>query len=228
MSAPGLTLGISTAGPVEVALIALGLDRVWASDKGALESLAALLSGALRESARRIEDITLVGVCTGPGSFTGLRIGVAFAKSLAQSKEIPIVGISAYDVAAFGFDDRPLVSVARGKRDHYYARVAMGPAEIFRFLQGTRSTIEQAAAQIGGAAKSALVVGPDFSAPRPGSAARAVALLAGRAFERGVPSQWTNIAIDYGQRPNAVVNWEKRHGVGQEGPPLSRRELPVE
>ncbi len=228
MSATSLTLGISTAGPVEIALIADGLDRVWASDKGALESLAALLGDALRESMRRIDDIALVGVCTGPGSFTGLRIGVAFAKSLAQSKEIPIVGISAYDVAAFGFDDRPLVSVARGKRDHYYARVAMESAEKFLFIQGSRATIDQAAVQIGGAAKPALVVGPDFSASQPGSGARAVALLAGQAFERGAPSQWTNIAIDYGQRPNAVVNWEKRYGIGQEGPPLSRRELPVE
>ena len=175
-----------------------------------------------------MDDITLVGVCTGPGSFTGLRIGVAFAKSLAQSNKIPIVGISAYDAAAFGITDRPLVSVARGKRDHYYARIAMEPAETFDFLQGTRATIEQAASQIGGAGKPALVVGPDFSASRPGSAARAVALLAGQAFERGAPSQWTNIAIDYGQRPNAVVNWEKRHGMSQEGPPLSRRELPRE
>jgi tRNA threonylcarbamoyl adenosine modification protein YeaZ len=228
MSPPGLTLGISTAGPVEVALIADGLDRAWASDKGALESVAALLCEGLRESTRRIDDITLVGVCTGPGSFTGLRIGVAFAKSLAQSKEIPIIGVSAYDIAAFGCDDRPLVSVARGKRDHYYARVAMEPAETFRFLQGTHAAIEQAAAQIGAAGKPAPVVGPDFSASRPGSAAQAVARLARQAFERGDPSQWTNIAIDYGQRPNAVVNWEKRHGASQEGPPLSRRELPVE
>jgi tRNA threonylcarbamoyl adenosine modification protein YeaZ len=228
MSAPGLVLGISTAGPVEVALSGAGVDRVWASDKGALESLAGLLTDALHESDRTIGDVTLVGVCTGPGSFTGLRIGVAFAKSLAQSTEIPIVGISAYDVACFHIDDRPVISVARGKRDHYYARISTGGADAFRFLQGTREVIQQAAAEIGGVGAPVIIAGPDFSAPKPGSAARAVALLAEQAFQRGAPSQWTNIAIDYGQRPNAVVNWERRQGVTQEGPPLSRRELPVE
>jgi tRNA threonylcarbamoyl adenosine modification protein YeaZ len=228
MSAPGLVLGISTAGPVEVALSAEGSDRVWASDKGALESLAALLADALRDSGRTIEDVALVGVCTGPGSFTGLRIGVAFAKSLAQSRDIPIVGVSAYDVATFQVHQRPVVSVARGKRDHYYARISMNSADPFQFLQGTREVIEQAAAQIGSAGVPATIVGPDFSASQPGSAARAVALLSGQAFERGAQGHWTNIAIDYGQRPNAVVNWEKRHGSGQEGPPLSRRELPFE
>ena len=46
------------------------------------------------------DDLTGVGVTLGPGSFTGTRIGVAAAKTLAQSLELPIVGISTLEVLA--------------------------------------------------------------------------------------------------------------------------------
>lgn len=228
MNPRGLVLGISTVGPVEVALACAGLEVVAASNKGALESLTELLASALAQAGRRIEDVRLIGVCTGPGSFTGLRIGVAFAKSLAQSSGVPIVGISAYDVASFHIDALPVICVARGKQDHYYARILERHDGEPRFIQGGRDVIEQAAAEIGTAGVPAAIVGPDFSECTPGEAARTVAQLGQRAFELGAELHWTNIAIDYGQRPNAVANWEKRHVAKQEGPPLSRRELPTE
>ena len=45
-------------------------------------------------------DLTLLAVCTGPGSFTGLRVGVAYARTLAQFLKIPLLGISAFEVLA--------------------------------------------------------------------------------------------------------------------------------
>lgn len=55
----------------------------------------------LSETAR--EDLTAVAVSIGPGSFTGLRIGLATAKSLAYAWKIPILGISTAEVLAFNF-----------------------------------------------------------------------------------------------------------------------------
>jgi tRNA threonylcarbamoyladenosine biosynthesis protein TsaB len=45
-------------------------------------------------------DLTAVAVAIGPGSFTGLRIGIAFAKGLAFSRRIPIIGIQTLDALA--------------------------------------------------------------------------------------------------------------------------------
>ncbi|MDQ6766424.1 MAG: tRNA (adenosine(37)-N6)-threonylcarbamoyltransferase complex dimerization subunit type 1 TsaB [Candidatus Eremiobacteraeota bacterium] len=214
MKSEGLVVGISTAGAVEVALLAPDIDVAARSDKGALESLAALLQRALHERHRAIDEITLIGVCTGPGSFTGLRIGVAFAKSLAQTKDIPIVGVSAYDVAAFHVTSLPVVSVARGKRDYYYARLTADSVHAPQFIAGSKSAIERAAADLGRAGVPAAIVGPDFSNAKPGDAARAVAQLACQSQQSGLDLHWTNIAIDYGQRPNAVLNWERRRRSG--------------
>lgn len=46
-------------------------------------------------------DLQAIAVCTGPGSFTGLRIGLAAAKGIAVSMEIPVIGISLFEIAAY-------------------------------------------------------------------------------------------------------------------------------
>jgi tRNA threonylcarbamoyladenosine biosynthesis protein TsaB len=52
-----------------------------------------LIREALAEAGRRIQDIDLFAVALGPGSFTGLRIGVATAKSLASTLERKVIGV---------------------------------------------------------------------------------------------------------------------------------------
>jgi tRNA threonylcarbamoyl adenosine modification protein YeaZ len=49
------------------------------------------------------KDVKAVFVATGPGSFNGLRVGISAAKGIAYSLEIPIVGISTMEIAAFPF-----------------------------------------------------------------------------------------------------------------------------
>ena len=43
-------------------------------------------------------DIDAIGIIVGPGSFTGIRLGIAYAKGLAMGLNIPIVGISLFDL----------------------------------------------------------------------------------------------------------------------------------
>ena len=69
-----------------------------------------------------IEDIDLFVAVTGPGSFTGIRIGVTVVKALAMSLNKPIVAVNTLEALSFGvFSDKnkiPLID-ARGERVYY-------------------------------------------------------------------------------------------------------------
>ncbi len=70
-------------------------------------------------------DIDLVACALGPGSFTGLRIGMATAKGLALALGLPWVAVPTLDCHAFGLDSFPgaVVPVIDGKKGRVYAAV---------------------------------------------------------------------------------------------------------
>jgi len=54
----------------------------------------------LTTSGRKIHELTCVSVATGPGSFTGLRIGIALAKGVCHALRVPVIGISSLEAMA--------------------------------------------------------------------------------------------------------------------------------
>ncbi|MBW1614968.1 MAG: tRNA (adenosine(37)-N6)-threonylcarbamoyltransferase complex dimerization subunit type 1 TsaB [Deltaproteobacteria bacterium] len=81
-----------------------------------------LTEKVLARAKIKLSDISGIAVCTGPGSFTGVRIGLAFAKGLAYALQIKIAGITSLQAlaAAAPFSDRLICSVIDAQRNQMY------------------------------------------------------------------------------------------------------------
>ena len=70
-------------------------------------SLMPMTEAALQAAGKSVQDLDAIAVVTGPGSFTGVRIGVATAKGLAQGASLPCIPVDALEalsVSAGRFD----------------------------------------------------------------------------------------------------------------------------
>jgi tRNA threonylcarbamoyl adenosine modification protein YeaZ len=71
-------------------------------------------------------DVTAIGVVVGPGSFTGIRLGIAYAKGIGMGLNIPVVGISAFDLYLAATPDA-FVALESGRGDFFVAANGLEP-----------------------------------------------------------------------------------------------------
>lgn len=98
-----MILGIDTsAAQCAVALVGGGqpVAERRPMERGHAEHLFPMIDEVLARAGAAYADIRLVAVCTGPGSFTGVRIGVAAARGLALGIGVPAVGVSRFEALA--------------------------------------------------------------------------------------------------------------------------------
>ena len=98
-------LGLDTTGPhCSVALVDTAKVLAYKSEnigRGHAERLAPMVQEVLEQAGLKAKDVDKIVVCTGPGSFTGLRVALAFAKGFALPRKLPVVGIDALAVNYF-------------------------------------------------------------------------------------------------------------------------------
>lgn len=82
-------------------------------------SLTLLIQELLTKQGKSIQDLSAIAVSEGPGSYTGLRIGVSTAKGICYAQDIPLIGVSTLQALYKGF----LAEIA--SRMHY------GPEDLF-------------------------------------------------------------------------------------------------
>lgn len=95
-----LILGINTVGDAcEAALVQEGAVAELSEpmSNGHDARLAPLVERLMKEEGRRFSDLTRIAVVVGPGSFTGVRVGVAFARGLSLALDIPSAGITSLE-----------------------------------------------------------------------------------------------------------------------------------
>jgi tRNA threonylcarbamoyladenosine biosynthesis protein TsaB len=134
--------------------------------RGQAEALMPLVQRVMDDAELIFADIDRVAVTTGPGSFTGLRVGIAAARGIALAAGIPIVGLTtlaAYAAPHMAADDsHPVVAAIDARHGHVFLQV-FGPGG--RTLTAPKLATLREAADAAGATACCIV----------GSAANAVA-----------------------------------------------------
>lgn len=86
------------------------------------ERLIPVLDQVLEASAWKLQDLDFIGVVRGPGSFTGIRIGIATAQGLAQVLKLPLVGVLSLDTLAWAGNSRreEIVPILDARKNEWY------------------------------------------------------------------------------------------------------------
>lgn len=85
------------------------------------ENLMPMIQQAFHESNLTLKDIDLIVCDKGPGSFTGIRIGISTTKAFHDSLEIPCIGINSLESFAYSIEEDGLIaSILDAKNDHCY------------------------------------------------------------------------------------------------------------
>lgn len=97
-------------------------EVVYAAGKTHSHHLMSMIHRILEECRCKPEDIGGIAVTRGPGTFTGLRIGISTIKGLAAATGVPVVGISSLAALAFPFalHDCPVVAMIDARRGEIY------------------------------------------------------------------------------------------------------------
>ena len=86
---------------------------------------------AMAKAGWKFEDLGLLAVVTGPGSFTGIRIGIATVRALAMAAKLPIVGISSFDMFAAPEKGRiNLIAVESWREELYFTGLDENGGEV--------------------------------------------------------------------------------------------------
>ncbi len=125
-------LAIDTSGPDCAAAIyddqtgAVIASRQETIGKGHAERLMAMIDDVTADAGIDIADVDGIGVVIGPGSFTGIRVGVSVARGFGVALSVPLFGVSSLETLAFGVvkegSSQPIMAVIDAKRDQVYVQ----------------------------------------------------------------------------------------------------------
>ena len=112
-------------------------------DRGHAEALLPMVAGALSDSGLGWDGIAGLGVTVGPGTFTGMRVGLAAARGIALVRRLPVAGFSSLHALAAGAvrtgavtTTDPILATADARRGEVYVQrfgpgvVPLGPPEL--------------------------------------------------------------------------------------------------
>ena len=91
-------------------------------DRGQGEALIPMIQEVFKKAGHNFKDINQVAVSVGPGSFTGVRIGLATARGIGLALDIPVSGVTSFEAAAWGTTGKIMV-ILDTKRDDFFTQM---------------------------------------------------------------------------------------------------------
>lgn len=190
--------------------------------------LAPAVAAALAEAGLAPADVSGVAVGLGPGRYTGLRVGIAFAQTFAAARGLATVGRSGLDVLAAGvrYAERPVIAVIDARRRELFrARFAVAGGVVAPVGAASVGDLDALLADVADAGPGVLVVGEGALAHRaaleaagaevagpdlawPDAERLGVLALAALAEGRGVPPG--SLQPIYLRGVDARIGWEER------------------
>ena len=228
-----LILGIETATEqVSVAIGGhegvLGLVEVCRGRRLA-ETLAPAIEFVCTQADVRLDEISVEAVDVGPGLFTGMRVGLASAKALAQALRVPMIGMSSLDLLAYPLrhTGRTVVAVIDARKGElFYAFYRPVPGGVQRVLEPRCGTIDDLIAEVMARSDDVICVGDGALRHRDEIVAElrcemaeqflsrpSAAPLVQLAHARALREEWVNpweIQPLYMRLPDAQINWSVR------------------
>jgi tRNA threonylcarbamoyladenosine biosynthesis protein TsaB len=229
-----LILGIETATQqVSVAIGGhegvLGMFEVCRGRRHA-ETLTPAIQFVCEQADVDLAEFGVIAVDIGPGLFTGLRVGLAAAKALAQGLRVPMIGISSLDLLAFPLrhTDRPIVAVVDARKGEvFWACYRPVPGGLQRVSEPAVGRVDDVAADVMAREPDALFVGDgalryqndlasalvrcDFAEQY--LAHPSAAPLVQLAHAKALREEWLNpweLQPLYLRAPDAQINWSAR------------------
>lgn len=235
-----LILGIETATQqVSVALGGhegvIGLFEI-ARGRRHAETLVPAIDFLCAQADIGLDEIGLVAVDIGPGLFTGMRVGLATAKALAQALRVPMIGITSLDLLAFPHrrSDRVVVPVVDARKGEvFYAMYRQVPGGLQQVAPPRSAPVDELVADLLARSQETLCVGDgalryrdeilggfhcEFADEAHPSAAPLVQL----AHAKALREEWSNpseIQPMYLRPPDAEINWTVRAESTSRGAP---------
>jgi tRNA threonylcarbamoyladenosine biosynthesis protein TsaB len=96
---------------------------------GHARELMPAVADVMSRAGLRYTDLDAIAVGRGPGTFTGLRIGIATARALATANELPLRPVSSLAALAAGIDAPLRLPLIDARRGELFAALYQGPAE---------------------------------------------------------------------------------------------------
>lgn len=139
--------------------------------RGHAEALLPLLDGVMAQAQLDFFSIDRIAVTVGPGSFTGLRVGIAAARGIALAARKPVVGITTLAALAapsiHADPDRPVAAAIDGRHRHVYfelygmqGRVLLAP-RIIPLADAVQAAADASARLVGSGARMMAELWPD-------------------------------------------------------------------